>query len=240
MNLDVFAFTNRGGREYNEDSIVYEVNGDSGLFVVADGLGGHEYGELASKCVCDILKEEWNPGSEDDLRQWFETVIKKANEEVLCLQREKTAALKSTVVALVINDKCATWANSGDSRLYYIHNNELDFITNDHSVAYKKYKVGEISRDDIRTDDDQSSLLRTIGNEERFEPEIYRLQNMESGDAFLLCSDGVWEYFSDGEILIDLLKSKNSKEWAEYILLRLMDRIDGTNDNLSLITIFVD
>ena len=148
--------------------------------------------------------------------------------------------LKSTVVLLTIDGNQATWAHSGDSRLYYIHNGWIQKITEDHSVAYMKYKAGEINRDDLATDEDQSRLLRTLGGEDRFEPEIFVNDILlESGDGFLLCSDGAWEYLRDGEIPIDMLKANDAKEWAELLLLRMMDRIVMGNDNLTLLTLMV-
>ena len=103
------------------------------------------------------------------------------------------------------------------------------------------YKAGEITKDAIRTHEDQSSLLRSIGGTDRYEPEMYDLGvTLKSGDAFMLCTDGVWEYLSDEEVAIDFLKSCDSKQWAERLLLRLMDRINGENDNLTILTIMVE
>jgi serine/threonine protein phosphatase PrpC len=240
MGFDVYSYTNRGGRDYNEDSVGYREKENNGIFVVADGLGGHRYGELASACVCDVLTDGWDGSFDGNPSEWLENRIALSNSRVLDLQAEKNAVLKSTVVVLSICDEKAVWANVGDSRLYYIHRSEICGITNDHSVAFKKYKAGEISRDDIRTDVDQSSLLRAIGNEDRNEPELYEAaDNVEPGDAFMLCSDGVWEYITDEEVLIDLLKSENAQKWAELLLLRLMDRIDGENDNLTILTVMI-
>lgn len=241
MRFDIFEYTNKGGRDYNEDSLASKTNGNSGIFVVADGLGGHQYGELASATLCEMLVDEWNGNFGGKPIEWLNNRICEANTKILQLQSEKNTVLKSTVVALAIDNGKAVWANSGDSRLYYIHNSDITGITNDHSVAFKKYKAGEITRDDIRTDEDQSCLLRSIGGEDRFEPELYEAPVcVEPGDAFMLCTDGVWEYLSDEEVLIDLLKASNAQEWAELLLIRLMDRIDGHNDNLSVLTVMVD
>lgn len=238
MSFDIFEYTNKGGRSYNEDSIDYITAGDSGIFVVADGLGGHQYGDKASGCVCDSLINGWNGSFGGSTTEWLKERIALANTNVLALQKEMNAILKSTVVVLAIDNNVANWANVGDSRLYFFRDGRIADYTNDHSVAFKKYRAGEITREQIAVDEDQSSLLKSVGSEDRSEPEIYdRNIMLEPGDAFLLCSDGVWEYLMDEEIAIDLLKSDNSKEWAELLLTRLMGRIDGTNDNLSLLAI---
>lgn len=239
MIFDEFKYTNQGGRSYNEDSVGSKICENSGLFVVADGLGGHQFGEVASACVRDTLLENFQP-LEENRKEWLVDRIAEANRRVLAKQQERNSVLKSTVVALAIDETQAVWANVGDSRLYYLHDSAIYSYTEDHSVSYKKYKAGEITREQICMDEDQSRLLRSIGSEDRNEPDVRSCDvPLESGDAFLLCSDGVWEYLKDEEILIDLLKAKNAKEWGELLLLRMMPRIGTENDNLTLLTLML-
>lgn len=240
MKYDVYEYSNQGGRDYNEDAIGHSIKDGNGVFVVADGLGGHKFGELASSIVVDTLVNGFTGDFKNNTSKWLEEQIELSNQRILEEQKIKAAILKSTVVALAVNNNKAVWANVGDSRLYFLRDRELIAFTNDHSVAFKKYKAGEITREQIKTDEDQSCLLRTLGSEDRKEPELYDYNvNIKENDAFMLCSDGVWEYISDEEVMIDLLKSENSKEWAENLLVRLMDRIDGSNDNLTIMTIMV-
>ncbi len=239
MEFDTYEYTSRGGRPYNEDSVGSRIEGGQGIFVVADGLGGHSFGDLASACVRDTLLGGF-PCSDGDPARWLEAQIAEANRRVLALQREKNTVLKSTVAALYIMGSRAIWAHVGDSRLYYIHEGRLKAITEDHSVAYKKYKAGEITRSQIAFDEDQSRLLRAVGGEDHNEPVIRVYDELLSpGDAFFLCSDGAWEFLDDAEIAIDLLKSKSAKQWTEYLLLRMMERIDGGNDNLSALAVIL-
>lgn len=239
MIFDKYEYTSRGGRSYNEDSVGSREDGQSGIFVVADGLGGHKFGELASSCVRDVLLGSWNSGGKNR-PEWIKESLSRANREVLDLQQEKNTVLKSTVVVLAIDNEKAVWANIGDSRLYYLHEDRIKCITEDHSVAYKKYKAGEITREQIATDEDQSRLLRSLGSEERSAPDIYVSDvPLKPGDAFFLCSDGAWEYLMDEEIVIDFLKSETAEKWAELMMLRIMDRINEENDNLSLLTVIL-
>ncbi len=236
MAIDSYLYSSPGGREYNEDCVGERVISGGKLFVAADGLGGHKYGDIASKCVVDTFKAAAEP--EEDVRQWLEDTIAEAHNAVMKLQDEKAAKMRSTVAALAIKYNKAYWANVGDSRVYYIHNDTIYAITEDHSVAYKKFLLGEITRDEIATDEDQSSLLRTIGNESRNTPDIYESEEeLSNGDAFLLCSDGAWEYFMDNEILFDYFKSETAEQWAQYILTRIVSRVKEGNDNLSVITV---
>ena len=239
MIFDTFEFSSRGGRSYNEDSVGSRTEGDHGVFVVADGLGGHSYGELASACVRDTLLEGF-PCRDGDPAQWLETQIAEANQRVLALQQEKNSVMKSTVAALYVMGSRAIWAHAGDSRLYCIHEGRIKAYTDDHSVAYKKYKAGEITRRELAFDEDQSRLLRSIGGVERSTP-VVRVYDefLVPGDAFFLCSDGAWEFLDDEEIAIDLLKSRTAKQWADYLLLRMMERITGGNDNLTVLTVML-
>lgn len=241
MTLDCFRFTNPGGRSHNEDAVGTRKTENGSLFVLADGLGGHRMGECASKCIVDSLLGAPAPLEEESLEGWLQTQIPRSNQALLALQKEHRAVMKSTVVALLIRENGAAYANVGDSRLYCIQDDAITGFTRDHSVAYKKYESGQITRAQLPTDEDQSSLLRSLGREDHCEPETYVIDTPpQKGDAFLLCSDGLWEYIRDEEILVDYLKADSAEEWGKLLLLRAMDRIPPKNDNLSLITVIVD
>ena len=132
----------------------------------------------------------------------------------------------------------AVWAHVGDSRLYRFSGDTLTQVTRDHSVSYMKYLGGEISRMDVYHDDDRPRLLRTLGREP-CRPEAAECVPAE-GDAFLLCSDGFWEYVYQEEILADLLKAETPEQWAKLMLLRHIRRTPPGNDNFSLITVFLE
>ena len=238
MVLDSFSYTCTGGREYNQDTVGISESSSGAVYVVADGLGGHLHGEMASKCAVDTFLEAELPQSAE-LASWLEEQITLANQSILSLQ-EQYGNMKTTVSSLIIQDDRAAWAHVGDSRLYYLHGKTIEAFTQDHSVAYKKYLSGEISREEIGSDVDQSSLLRTLGNPTRCKPVFGEPGHpIEANDGFLLCSDGFWEYVLDDEILVDYLKADCAQTWAELLLLRVMERIDAGNDNLSVITVMV-
>lgn len=239
MKIDSYYFTDRGGRRENEDSVGASEQEYGSVYVVADGLGGHMFGKRASDCVVITLLDAWEnnaPAQDAELGEWLRNAISTANTNILGLQEESRSNMKSTVVSLCIREGEARWANTGDSRLYFLRGGMIAGITEDHSVAYKKYKSGEITRAQIASDEDQSSLLKALGNTSRWEPSEYGAAVMP-GDAFMLCSDGLWEYVSDEEVLVDCLKAKTAKEWAELLLVRAMGRIMPGNDNLSVLTV---
>lgn len=238
--MDSYTFSSQGGRKYNEDFVGVKSTEKSSLYLLADGLGGHLHGEQASKGVVDFILGSELPKENEPPKTWLENVIIKSNDHLLKLQEASHQKMKSTVVALYVSGEMAVYANVGDSRLYCLQNGKISAVTEDHSVAYKKYKAGQITRNQIGADADQSSILRCLGGPEHFSPDSYTLESpMQAGDGFLLCSDGMWEYISDEEILVDFLKADCARTWAELLLLRAMDRFRPGHDNLSLITVMV-
>ncbi|MBO5543240.1 MAG: serine/threonine-protein phosphatase [Oscillospiraceae bacterium] len=249
MKPDSFIFTDIGGREENQDRAALAEKEDSGLYLIADGLGGHRNGRMAADCAAESIlaswknerpdteekEDEYQPAGTGRLTEW----IREANEAILAMQKKENCQAKSTLAVLLLEENRAAWAHTGDSRIYRLHDGQIASVTEDHSVAFKKYKAGEIRKEDIPTDEDQASLLRSLGTEKRWEPAVDGTDELEAGDAFLLCSDGFWEYILDEEILVDSLKSETAKEWASLMLLRVTERIRPGNDNLSLITVMV-
>lgn len=241
--MDVYLYLNRGGKEINQDAAGYEIKDSSAIFIVADGLGGHQYGEISSNCAVQTLLDSWRNSDKDPghLDKWLQKQIRTVNQKILEMQRTYQCTMKTTLVALLLENNKAVWANTGDSRLYYFHDKIMESVTEDHSVAYKKYKAGEITRNQIGMDEDQPCLLRSLGGINRYEPDLHTLnRQIEKGDAFLLCTDGAWEYLRDEEILFDLLKAKSAKEWVEFLLLRVISRIQEGNDNLTLLAIMIN
>ena len=239
MKIDRFEFTSKGGRERNEDAVISRSIGDKGVFIVSDGLGGHKDGDLASRTAVSYLTECWlNLENHAFTREWMETTINDTNRLLMSIQEEKRSNLRCTLALLLIDGEKSAWANVGDSRVYFIRDGELARVSEDHSMAFLKFKAGDILRSELAGDPDQSRLLRSLGDKERNNPDIYEnARPIKDGDAFLLCSDGVWEYLNDIEVMSDYLKSTTAREWGELLLLRVIERIHPGNDNLSLITV---
>jgi len=243
VRIKYFSFSNKGGRERNEDyfSCYTDENKNTGIFILADGLGGHGNGEIASELVVRAMTEKFRASEIIDTNAIYE-IMKSANDILLEAQEQpQYRRMKSTAVLLYICENNILCAHIGDSRLYHFSGGGMRFVTADHSVSYKKFVQGQIAYDFIASDEDRSSLLRVMGNNERFEPEIRELsQTLENKDAFLLCSDGFWEYIKKDEMLIDLMKSETPQEWTNYMLLRHIARTKERNDNFSSIAVFLE
>jgi len=240
MKLDAHSYTNKGGRAKNEDSLNIVRREENGVFILADGLGGHQGGDLASQTAVRVLTEHLHALRKPDPERMRKAFLS-ANGAILDAQNEPGCkGMKSTAVALHLCGDQALWGHVGDSRLYCFSDRELAWVTKDQSVTYAKYLAGDIPYAQIRADEDRSSLLGALGNSARCAPKIADApQTVKAGDAFLLCSDGFWEYVDDEEMLIDLLKSETAKEWADLMLLRHIARAKPNNDNFSLITLCI-
>ena len=238
MKISAYGYTNRGGRPHNEDRICWQLAEDRGVFVVADGLGGHSRGEVASALAAERILRDC-AGREELTREGMEEIFQAANEAVM--EGQKTPGqedMRTTAVALDIREGKAVWAHTGDSRLCRFSGGKLAFVTGDHSVTYKKFLAGEITAMDVYHDDDRSSLLRVLGKPgAKGDSGEAALQ---AGDAYLLCTDGFWEYVYQEEMLVDRLKAASPAEWVELMLLRHIRRTPPGNDNVSLIAVFVE
>lgn len=239
MLFQTFAYTNEGGRKNNEDS--YECA--ERIWVLADGLGGHDFGEIASSSVAKKTISLWKKADEPIDDNNLISLIEEVNSDLLKLQQEKEAAssMRTTLVFSVTDGKTLKFANVGDSRFYYFRNNKIIAQSEDHSVSAAVAKLGEIRYEDIRFNEDRNKLLKVIGNTEDLKlKKLYEPISLQPGDAFLLCSDGFWEYVYEQEMEIDLTKSDSPKAWLEFMAKRIFLRTENNdNDNLTAICVFV-
>lgn len=237
MGFITAYYSGKGGRAVNEDAILHYQNKDTYFAIVADGLGMHGSGEIASGAVVETLAHCFLKQPKVD-RKAIIDYFDAANKAVLSRQ---TAAckMKSTAVALLSRNKKLAIAHVGDSRLYHFSKGKLLSQTEDHSVTWLAVSSGRIKTSQVRFHEDRNRLLRAMGGNESVQPEITILQApVNENDSFLLCSDGFWEYVLESEMEIDLMKSGTPKQWISYMLERVGKRIDGKNDNLSVIAIF--
>ena len=231
-----------GSREANEDSIYASASDGRGLFVVADGLGGHGKGDVASELAVSAFKEAFSSDSEP-LHELFKRAFSNAQELILTEQRESGALfqMKTTVCALAIDKDNLMWGHIGDTRLYAFSRNKVKTRTLDHSVPQMLVLARDIKEKDIRHHPDRNKLLRVLGisgDTPKFE--LSELQHISQYQAFLLCSDGFWELILEKEMCAALKKSSSAAEWMEKMLAVVEQRGVGKDmDNYSAITVWV-
>ena len=161
------------------------------------------------------------------------------NGEIIS-RRQNAYTMKTTAVALCIRGCQAQWFHVGDSRLYHFYNGILAHYTCDHSVPQISVQLGEIARNEIPLHPDRSRLLRVLGSEEN-RPDIVGPTELSAGrHAFLLCSDGFWEYLREEEIQLDLCKSASPEQWIGCLRVRGIKRKDNDADNNTAVAVFIE
>lgn len=232
--LQVEAYSAIGGRSKNEDSVTGMHKGDHMCFLVADGLGGHGDGDLASKAAVDTIREAWD--GTISAAEW-ERLLELAHARIQQMQTPQKQ-MKTTLVGLMMDAERAVWAHVGDSRLYHFLDGRLVFQTQDHSASQIAVMLGEITPAQIRTSKDRSTLIKALGQPGSAPAAQIHSQLLEPGaHAFLLCTDGFWEYVLEEEMEQDLQIAHSAKQWLGKMRHRLQARAPSENDNNSAIVI---
>ena len=238
MLIQEGEYTHIGNRSVNEDAFQCSIQGNvSVCAVLADGLGAHGGGGTASQIAVQRLS---SAGRMEALptKEQIEGKIEAVNQEILSRQTD-SCKMRTTLVYLAVFGGRAIWAHVGDSRLYHFYDGMLVDYTLDHSVPQIQVKTGEITRDEIRFSPDRNRLLRALGAEE-LRPEVHAPTTLKPGrHAFLLCSDGFWEYLSDMEIWLDLQKSETPQDWIDYLRCRGEMRKQGSIDNNTAVALYI-
>lgn len=235
--------TKPGEREYNEDYAIAAQREGSSCFVLADGLGGHGGGADASRLVAEYVLEDFKENgevSEGYLKKCFEESQRLLLEEQERLNR--VYEMKTTMIVLLIDDQHIMWGHIGDSRLYFFKNRKLKQRTLDHSVPQMLVAAGEIKEEQIRGHADRNRLLRVMGTE--WESPRYQLAKPEerSGkEAFLLCTDGFWEWILEKQMQAALKRAASPEEWLRKMEKEVLKSGTGKGmDNYTAIAVFMD
>ncbi len=234
-------FTDRGGREINEDSVGVFRNEENSCFVLCDGLGGHGMGDAASSLVVEVFKNQFE--KTDDVVNFLGETFCAAQDILMAEQKAKNASkkMKTTGTAVVLDDRNAYVGHIGDSRVYVFSKNKVRCRTQDHSIPQMLVMSGEIKESEIRNHPDRNTLLRVIGV--NWEEPMYELMApiaKKKCQAFLLCSDGFWELIEEKEMCSLLKKSKTVDEWLQSMVEIVRANGIGRNmDNFSAIAVWL-
>lgn len=232
--------TNKGGRENNEDSVGRLKINEKYCFVLADGMGGHEHGEIASELAVDTVLEcfKSHPGISAELMYSYleaaqNTIIEKRNSD------PNYCNMGTTITALITDGRKAIWAHCGDSRIYRLQKHLIQEVTEDHSVAFMSFLAKEIRYSQIRFSPDQNKLLHSLSSGQTFKPQISDIVALPPKSSFLLCSDGFWEYVDEDFMEKTRKKSHTPREWLSVMLNERKRNAPPNADNYSAITIFI-
>ena len=228
MKFLTASYSDIGGRSCNEDTVRLARHERGGLcVVVADGLGGHGGGDVASQTAASVICSSWNGSTTP---QALIGPIQKAHGEI-CAMQTRQVQMRSTVVALVLDEMGAAHAHAGDSRLYHFVDGRLVYQTVDHSASQLAVLMEEITVDQIRFHEDRNRILRCLGQQDMIQPTALDCPMDPGAHAFLLCTDGFWEYVLEPEMEQDLQAAADPQDWIDRMRARLKQRIPADNDN---------
>jgi serine/threonine protein phosphatase PrpC len=226
-------------RENNEDSFI--VDDEIGLFLVADGVGGHQAGEIASKTGSEAVHEIIRAKLSGQKGHPLETLIKEAIDhahKVILSQASSNPYLNgmgTTIVLGLYQNGRLYIAHVGDSRAYLINTNSISLLTQDHSLVGSLIRAGKITHEEARNHKMRHIITQCLGSNEYFGPEIKNLECNE-GDILLICSDGLTNMVEDHIIQMQVSKNKTNLQRCADILLELANKRGGS-DNITLILV---
>ncbi len=233
-------------RDINQDNVLSVVrpgllSQSVGLFIVADGMGGHKAGEVASRLAVEAIQDNLasmleqddteptvvggattgNPGNDDEtLDRRLRRAIEKANRVIYDYSqanREQAGNLGCTVTCVLVNGSKAIIGNVGDSRTYLYRQQELKQITNDHSYVWQLVEEGFLRKEEIYDHPQRNVITRALGNQENVVVDTWNC-GLEIGDRLLLCSDGVWEMIRDPEEIATALDHQEIKKSVSQLI----------------------
>ncbi|MEK9281859.1 protein phosphatase 2C domain-containing protein [Bradyrhizobium sp. ISRA432] len=230
--FDVGSVTHPGRvRARNEDSCL--VRTDAGLWAVADGMGGHEAGDLASRIVVQSLDAIGMPESAADLLAECEERLFSANQQILALSHERQGAIVGTTAAvLLVRDGYYACIWAGDSRVYLINRGGIKQVSHDHSELEELIAEGALSREDVK-DWPSNAITRAVGVADDPEFEVVT-GPAEPEDIFVICSDGLTKHLQDDEIL-QHAATRRAQTACDEMLALALDR--GGLDNVTIVVV---
>jgi serine/threonine protein phosphatase PrpC len=216
-------------RRHNEDSFVVQPP----LFAVADGMGGAQAGEVASKLAAGAL-EETQPGAVRGAEDIVE-LIQEANRRVHARSTEdpSTSGMGTTMTVALVQDGHVLIGHVGDSRAYRVRDGKLEQLTEDHSLVNELVKGGKLSREEAEVHPQRSVITRAVGTDPDVDVETYPVETRE-GDLFVLCSDGLTDMVAEADILAILERHRDDLDRAARALVQAANR-GGGEDNITVV-----
>lgn len=241
MKFTIYQESRTGMRANNEDRLAYCYSREALLMVVADGMGGHYYGEVAAQIavqtLTDAFPREFKPRMRDPF-MFLQKGMLNAHRAILDFagQHRLLDSPRTTCVACVVQNSVAYWAHSGDSRLYLLRNGRVLAQTRDHSRVRLLVDQGVISEEQMPGHPDRNKIYGCLGGQQKPEIEYSRKATLETGDVLVLCTDGVWSVLP-ADILAVSLKTTDPADAVPVLLGQAEARGGPHADNLSMIAV---
>jgi serine/threonine protein phosphatase PrpC len=241
IRIDACVAQHQGDRQEQQDRVAFFPHprgGNVALAVVADGMGGHTGGALAAQQVVHTASnnfETFSARSESPQS----LLAASLNEAHLLIKASRFMNEKdphSTAVMLLVQPGRADWAHCGDSRLYLWRGDQPVFRTTDHSYVERQVAKGKLTPQQALVHPHRNILLTSLGGNEAPTIAFGEANDLQAGDSFLLCSDGLWTYFDDAE-LGGVIAASSARQACELLINRARERGVGDGDNISLVIV---
>ncbi|MCL2076694.1 MAG: serine/threonine-protein phosphatase [Betaproteobacteria bacterium] len=242
MQFTIYQESRIGKRKNNEDRLAHSYSRDALLIVLADGMGGHYYGEVAAQIavqtMVDTFKREANPIIADPFL-FLQKNIYAAHQSIIGYStvRRLSDTPRTTIVACLIQNNVAHWVHAGDSRLYLIRNGTIVSRTRDHSIVQHLLETGKISPEQAEDHPDRNRIYSCLGGPQFPDLDLSHKTPLMANDLIIICSDGIWGVLPNENIIAQSLHLEDFLKAAP----RFMDRVEsisGSNgDNLSMLAV---
>jgi serine/threonine protein phosphatase PrpC len=249
LRIEVAGETNVGmKRTHNEDN--FSIVEDSGLYIVADGMGGHASGEIASKMAVDAMREFFALTANDPERTWpykmdrskgyeenrLVTGVKLANLRIFesAQRNPKQRGMGTTIVALFAVEDSVYLAHVGDSRIYRLRDGRLEQLTEDHSLLNDYIKMKRLTAEEIANFPHKNVIVRALGMKDTVKVDT-RLEQPRAGDVYLLCSDGLSGPVTDADMLDILDGTRKLQDATARLIAKAND--NGGPDNVTVVLV---
>jgi serine/threonine protein phosphatase PrpC len=239
MRFAVYQVSRKGGREKNEDRMGYCYTRDSGLFALADGMGGHPEGEVASQLALQTLsamfQREARPRLPDPLRFLHDAIVA-GHHQLLryATERALVDTPRTTIVACLLQGQTAYWAHCGDSRLYLVRGDKLLARTRDHSYTELQDTLAQVVPIGERLN--RNVLFTCLGSPGKPVVDTAGPLRLQPGDRLLLCSDGLWGSLADGEIT-EVLATRPVSDAVPELVERALRVAGERSDNVTVLAL---
>lgn len=239
--VETFYLSDRGKvRQHNEDCVGVFENEAGVLAIVADGMGGHLAGDVASQMAISTFKTFWEHvtliDSPIEAEAWFTEKVAEVNKAIYehSLTNPECQGMGTTIVGAIITSNFATIGHIGDSRCYLLNSCDYKQVTQDHSLVNELVRSGQISKEDAEHHPRKNVLLRALGTEQTVELDVSTIE-FEGEDVLLLCSDGLSNKVSDETMKEELSNSNPLSEKAKTLVQLAND--NGGEDNISIVIV---
>jgi serine/threonine protein phosphatase PrpC len=239
MRFTIFQDSRQGDRTGNEDRVGYSYSRDVLLMAVADGMGGHQQGEVAADIAVSEITRRFQQEARMKLRKPFDflvSAIQSAHRAIVshAVEHNLLECPRTTCVACIVQSGCAYWAHAGDSRLYVLRRGELVAQTQDHSRVQQLIDSGELTAEQAARHPDRNKIFSCLGGVVPPQITTGRELKLEVGDTVLLSTDGFWAQIPPG-LVGTMLRKQDITALLPGLLAEAQRRANGESDNISVV-----